>query len=126
MTLRGRRGQRTVQPPDRVPAVVLVDGDVDVETWALPCCRAPDLGALDRAVVGLEVVEVVARLALRARRRGWAMRLEAPPEVWDLLDLAGLRGLAAGRPLRVEPGRQSEGGEEVGVEEVVVPDDPIA
>jgi hypothetical protein len=93
--------------------VVLVCGDVDVASWPLVCCCAPDLGT----------VEQLARLQLAARRLGCAVRVrDARPELCDLLDLCGLgEVLGAGRQV----GGQPEGGEQPGVEEVVVPDDPV-
>lgn len=65
----------------------------------------------------LAAVDVLARLQLAARRAGGRIRLVAvSPELAELLDLAGLRREVGGQP---------EGGEEVGVEEGVVLDDPI-
>ena len=95
--------------------VVLVDGDAEVLSWPL---RWP--GSTD-----LAVVERLARLELAARRLGLSVRLrDACPELWELLELCGLGEvlLATGR----EVGGQAEGGEQPGVEEVVVPDDPVA
>jgi hypothetical protein len=65
------------------------------------------------------MVDALARLQLEARRAGWTVRLrDAPAELCELLDLAGLA------PLLLELGRQTEGVEQVGSEEVVEPRDP--
>ena len=96
--------------------VVIVRGGVEVARWTIvgdePC--------------GLALVDELARLELTARRWGCTLWVRhASAELLDLLDLVGLVGLcelASG----LEPRREPEGGEEVGVEEVVMPDDPIA
>ncbi len=81
---------------------------------SLRCPGRPDLAVVDR----------LARLELGARRAGLSVRLrDAHPELCELLELCGLgEVLGAGRQV----GGQPEGGEEAGVEEVVVPDDPVA
>jgi hypothetical protein len=90
--------------------VVLVRDGRDITTWPL------DLDGRR----GLEVVDDLARLQLRARRLGCSIRIDGGfAEVVALLDLAGLRSVVE---VRGEP----EGGEERGVEEVVLPDDPVA
>ena len=88
--------------------IVVVDaGGIEQVTWALPPMAEPDLSLVDD----------LARLALSARRLGYTLRLRNPGgRVAEMLDLAGLR---------VEVLGQAEGGEQVGVEEVVMPDDPI-
>ena len=67
-------------------------------------------------------------MQLAARRLGWSIRLRgAPGELWELLDLTGLAQVV--RPagvLVVEVGGEAEDGEEAGVDEVVMPDDPVA
>jgi hypothetical protein len=85
--------------------VVLVrDGD-ELSQWAL--AGPADLAAVD----------LLARLALAARRLGCAIRLrDADPDLLCLLALVGLTREVVGEP---------EHGEEVGTEEVVVPDDPV-
>jgi hypothetical protein len=88
-------------------------GGVEVARWTItgdePC--------------GLALVDELARLELAARRWGCTLWVQhASAELLDLLDLVGLCELASG----LEPRREPEGGEEVGVEEVVMPDDPIA
>lgn len=88
-----------------------------VELWCRVTVTASDgseLGSCELEGVGspdLSIVDVVARLALLARRLGGGIRLRAvSPGLQELLDLAGLG---------VEMGGQPEVGEEVlGVEEV--------
>ncbi len=93
--------------------VVLVLGDAEVASWPLAACRRPDLC----------VVDSLARLQLAAQRAGCSIRVRnAGSELAGLLDLAGLAEvLGLGKV-----GGQAEGGEEGGVEEVVVPHDPVA
>ena len=92
---------------DAAAIVVLVRGDAEVASWPLVVPASPDL----------RVVDELARLQLAARHLGCSVRLQDPsPELSQLLHLVGLR---------VEMGGEAEGGEEVGVEEVVVPDDPV-
>lgn len=95
---------------DRSRAVVLVvDGGVEVAVWQGDAPLRPDLS----------VVDALARLQLEARRHGWSTRLRNPCEqLLELLELVGLTGLG------FEVDREAEGGEELGVEEVVEPGDP--
>lgn len=97
--------------------VVVRDG-VEVASWALPATDHPDLALVDE----------LARMELAARRLGSSVRLRDPgPRLLGLLDLVGLGDVVA--PAGALPGQlggEPEGGEEVGVEEVVVPDDPVA
>ena len=73
---------------------------------------APDLGMID----------ALARLQLAARRTGWTIRLRvACPEVRELIELAGLADVLA-----LDALGQPEDGEQLGVQEVVEPGDPIA
>ncbi len=102
--------------------VVLVRGQAELASWPLTGDCRPDLS----------VVDALARMQLAARRAGCAIRVrDACPELSELLGLCGLCvelvGLAV-EPggLAVEPRRQPEDGEQVGVEEVVVADDPVA
>lgn len=96
--------------------VVLVSRDAEVASWSVPT-SGPDLATVD----GL------ARLQLAARRLGCSICLQAPPpELEELLELSGLAEMVP----RVERnsrelGREPEGGEETGVEEVVQTDDPV-
>lgn len=79
--------------------------DVTVET------TSPDLA----------LVDALARVQLMARRRGCSIQVRPCEELRDLLLFVGLADVLA-----VEPGRQAEEGVELGVEEVVQPDDPPA
>jgi hypothetical protein len=88
--------------------VLVTSGDDEVASWAVAGAGLPDLVA----------VEALARWQLSARRRGGSIRLrDVCPELGELLDLVGLRR---------EVGGETEGGEEVGVEEGVEPGDPVA
>ena len=103
-----------VRRRDPLATVVLVRGDAELSRWPLPCAGPPDLA----------VVDALARLALAAQRHGCAIRLdEADPELVGLLAFAGLAEVAG---LARQVVGQPEDGEEVGTEEVVVPDDPVA
>ncbi len=96
--------------------VVLVRDDVEVASW--PLLVGGLGGAADLAAVGRLV-----RLQLAARRRGCSLRLrDACPQLLELLELVGLDEVvpAAGRL-----GGEVEGREQGGIEEVVVPDDPV-
>lgn len=96
--------------------VVLVDGGAEVVVGELAGC-GPDLA----------VVDVLARLQLVARRMGCSVRLRDPsPALCDLLRLAGLADVVGGCDLALEPGREPERGEQLGIEEVVEPRDPPA
>ena len=95
--------------------VVLLRGRSEVASWAL----AP------RDRVDLSVVDDLARLQLAARRLGCRILVRsAGPGVLQLLDLAGLAGVVPTCPLR-QVGGEAEDGEQAGVEEVVVADDPV-
>jgi hypothetical protein len=101
-----RRPNQVLRPETHATAVI-VRGDTEVATWPVVGPGRPDLAT----------VEAVARLHLHARRLGCAVRLrDLCPELAALLELVGL-GEVVGQP---------EDGEEPGVEEVVVGDDPIA
>ena len=95
--------------------VVLLRGDEEIASWALLGTGRPDL----------DMVNEVARLQLAARRLGCSIWLRhACPDLLQLLELVGLYDLAWRRSLQVV--REAEGGEEAGVEEAVMPDDPVA
>jgi hypothetical protein len=98
--------------------VVLVCRDVEVASWLVAGLDRPDLA----------VVDELARLQLAARRLGCSIRLRAAgTEVCELLDLVGLGELAPGAAgLCQQASGEAEGGEQVGVEEIVMPDDPVA
>ena len=91
-----------------------------------------DIEALLGQVVGLRadlaLVGALARLQLAALRLGCSIRLRDPcAELRELLDLVGLAELVAGGPgLPLEARREAEGGEQLGVEEVVQSGDPPA
>ncbi len=90
--------------------MVLLCDDAEVASWPLICVDGVDLS----------VVDELARLQLGARRRGCSLWLRhACPDLAELLGLAGLADV-------LQVGGQAEGGEQAGVEEVVVPDDPVA
>jgi len=89
---------------ERTATVVIVNGTTELASW-------PVEGA------ALTVVEDLAWLALAARRAGYAVRLRDVDT--NLLELLGLAGLS-------EVFGQPEVSEQRGVEEVVVPDDPVA
>jgi ABC-type transporter Mla MlaB component len=106
----------SVMRRDSVALVVLARGDAEVASWPLPGCGRPDL-----AVVGQLV-----KLQLGARRLGCAIYLrDAPPALVELLLLVGLADVVPCRPALRQVGGETEGGEQVGVEEVVVPHDPL-
>jgi hypothetical protein len=98
--------------------VVLVRGDTEMASWPLAQCDRPDLS----------VVDELARWQLAARRLGCSIRLRnACVELVELLDLLGLGEVVSGTAgLLGEAGREAEGREQGGVEEVVMPDDPVA
>ena len=86
--------------------VVLVRRGKVVATWPVASHHRVDLELVDR----------LARAQLAARRAGYALRLEEVAEdLGRLLELVGLG---------VEMLGEAELGEEIGVEEVVVTDDP--
>jgi hypothetical protein len=106
-----------VQRPDPITEVVLSRGDTEIARWPLECGERPDMGAVDD----------LARLQLAARRLGWSVRLRgAAAVVTELLDLAGLTEVVPAEDALRQVRGQAEGGEEGGVEEVVMPDDPVA
>ncbi len=99
-----------VVPADARAEVVLLCDDAEVASWPLVCVDGIDLS----------VVDELARLQLGARRGGCAIWLRhACPDLVELLRLVGLTDV-------LQVGGKTEGGEQAGVEEVVVPDDPVA
>lgn len=99
-------------PADARAEVVLLRDGVEVASWPLRC---------EEGRVDLGAVDALARLQLHARRQGCTVGLRhACPDLIELLELAGVAGVM------LEVTRQAEGLEEGGVEEVVVPDDPVA
>ena len=115
MTPAGRSRPNKVPRPDPEPTVVLVRDGAEVASWPLA----------EEGPVDLGVVDLLARLVLAARRVGCSLRLRDPGgRLGELLGLTGLGEVILGRPS--DAVGQVEGGEEGGVEEVVVPEDPIA
>jgi hypothetical protein len=108
-----------VRPAGTGTTVALLEGGAEVARWLLDDGSGPP---------DLSTVNHLALLELAARRLGWSIRIRNPsPRLLELLDLTGL-GRAVHTPaglLVVEMGGQPEGGEQGGVEEVVVPDDPF-
>ena len=97
--------------------MVLVRGESELLTWALGGHVPPDLSTVDE----------LAGLQLAARRLGCSIQLrDASRELLALLELAGLDQVLTGAGSVVEAGREPEGGEQAGVEEVVMSDDPVA
>ncbi|HEV2761083.1 MAG TPA: hypothetical protein VGV86_16095 [Acidimicrobiales bacterium] len=97
-------------PADARAEVVLLCNRAEVASWPLLCS-----GRLD-----LSVIDELARLQLEARRQGCAIWLRHPcPDLVELLELVGLSAV-------LQVGGQAEGLEQGGVEEVVMPDDPVA
>jgi ABC-type transporter Mla MlaB component len=100
---------------DRVRAL-LVSGDAELVTCDVAELVAPDATSVD----------ALARLQLAARRSGGSIRLRhAQRRLRDLLALLGLDGVLPLRPdLAVDPDRQPEHREEVGLDEEVDRRDP--
>ncbi len=97
-------------PADARAEVVLLCDDTEAASWPLLCADGVDLS----------VVDELARLQLDARRRGCSIWLRhACPDLVELLWFVGLTEV-------LQVGGKTEGGEQAGVEEVVVPDDPVA
>jgi hypothetical protein len=72
------------------------------------------------------LVDVLLRLSIAAKRLGWTVHVDgADDDLRELCAFLGLGELLAFASV-LEPGRQPEGGEERGVEEVVDPGDPPA
>ena len=98
--------------------VVLLRGEAELASWPLLCRGRPDLS----------VVDELARMQLAARHLGCSIWLrEACPDLTALLELTGLADVVTTGSRRppLQVGREAEGLEEGGVEEVVVPDDPV-
>jgi hypothetical protein len=73
------------------------------------------LGRVDAGNPDVALVDALMRIRLIARRYGQRVCLrEIPDDLRDLLELVGLLDV-----LRVEPARQAELGEQLGVDEVV-------
>ena len=93
--------------------VVLVHAGVELATWPLGRTSRPDLA----------VVDELARLQLAAKRLGCSIQLRGTcTELRELLAMLGLDEVVAGLGQVIG---QTEGCEQAGVEEVVMPDDPV-
>ena len=78
------------------------------------------VGYVDATSPDLALVESLARMQLRARRRGERVRLRnVPDDLRGLLELVGLTDVLA-----VEPEREPELREQLRVDEVMQPGDP--
>jgi hypothetical protein len=98
-------------PADARAEVVLLRDGAEVASWPLVC---------EDGRVDLGAVNALARMQLQARRQGCTVWLRhACPDLIELLELVGLLPV-------LQRSRQTEGLEQSGVEEVVVPDDPVA
>jgi hypothetical protein len=110
-------GRRTrVSRPVTYATLVVVRGDVVVNSWSLAGEGPPDASTVDE----------LARVFVLVRRMGYAVRLrDVSSDLSELLDLCGLSHLFGGGPLCVEMVGKAERGEQVWIHEVVEPDDPI-
>jgi hypothetical protein len=101
-----------------VTIVVRTPADIEVVHWPVTAASSGDLA----------VVDALARLQLAARRFGCALRLRGgEDDLLGLIDLVGLRTVLTGpRPSGGECAGQAEDLEQLQIEEVVVPDDPVA
>ncbi|HVL05551.1 MAG TPA: hypothetical protein VM388_06160 [Acidimicrobiales bacterium] len=98
-------------PADARAEVVLLRDGAEVASWPLVC---------EGGRVDLRAVDTLARLQLRAKGRGCTVWLRhAGPDLVELVELVGLAGV-------MQLGRHAEDLEQRGVEEVVMPDDPLA
>jgi hypothetical protein len=90
-------------------AVVMIVDGAEVVVWEPPVGVRPDLA----------VVEHLARLRLTAHRRGYELRLRDPcPDLVRLIRFVGLAEVF-GLEGSVEVVGQAEGGEQLGLQEVV-------
>jgi hypothetical protein len=75
---------------------------------------------LDAGCPDMVLIDLLARMHLATRRGGMGLRIrDATPQLIELIELCGLTCVLA-----PEARRQSELGEELGVDEVVKPADP--
>lgn len=71
----------------------------------------------------LELVDELARLQAAANRLSWTMVVRVDScELAELLDVVGLTGVVSAEVVRQPEARE----ERFGLEEVVMPDDPVA
>ena len=100
-----------MDPVDARAEVVLLRDGEELASWPLRC----EGGRID-----LAVIDTLARLQVTARRQGCTVWLrDVCPDLLELLSLVGLAGA-------LQVGGKAECLEQGGVEEVVVPDDPVA
>jgi hypothetical protein len=97
--------------------VVLLRDDVEVARWWLLVRPDDELAAAD----------TLARIFLAARRQGESIALEGSlePALRQVLSLLGMAVALRDERLVLEVRREAEDGEEAGVDEVVVADDPV-
>lgn len=70
--------------------------------------------------IDLALIDGLARLQLLAGRLAWSLCVRNPHhDLCELLDLVGLAGVVATEGSDLEPRREAEGGEQLGVQEVV-------
>ena len=102
--------------------VVVLHGDARRGPVEVVVGRVPGLP------VDLELVDALARLQLTARRLGCSVRLRDPSDrLCELLALVGVADVLVGPDrLLLDAGREAEGGEHLGVQEVVPPGDAPA
>ena len=101
---------------DAKAVVVVVDGE-----------REAVVGRIIGPRCDLALVEALARIKVEGQRRGCVIRLrEVRPDLCELLGLVGLADLllGPGPPGSVEVGREPEGREQLGIQEVVDRGDP--
>ncbi|MEY2568833.1 MAG: hypothetical protein QOE35_3362 [Actinomycetota bacterium] len=115
MSSRSTRRPTDVLRSHRVPTVVLARDGGEVASWPLPGGGCADLAVVDH----------LARLQLAARRLGCSIHVrDAGARLVGLLELAGLSEVVPVASRSVEVQGEPEELEQVGVEEVVVADDP--
>lgn len=115
MSLAVPERHRTVPRRDPHVTVALVRREAELPSWPLLRSGLPDLA----------VVDELARLQLGARRLGCSIQLRgACVHLVELLELVGLSELVTGTALRQVDG-EAERLEQTGIDEVVVPDDPV-
>ena len=89
---------------------LIVRSGESIELWRLD----------ETALPFVTIVDVLCRLHLLARARGWRIVVQDPsPGFQRCVELAGL-----GQVISIEVAGQAEGGEQLRVEEVVQPRDP--
>lgn len=101
-----------MRDPTDIPITVLVVAEDQTEVV---------VARIDAGTPDLALVDALMRIRLAFRRRGWRMRLcGVPDELRGLLELVGLADVSG-----LEPGREPELGEQLGVDEVMQRRDPL-